>query len=232
MNEKIKKDLEIVIVLLFFAFIFTAYGPYSGMLASLGIGSGVVYRPAEQPLLPSTLPDQAQNNLVTAEDIIASLGVGASNIAEQSLPPSVQKELGLLKKLGLEEKTLEGEVMTAIIDTKNSAAGEIIETHFFDTLNKTFYRVSDSFQDFDKKHGKKLKIKARVKGNTIENADILAEQNIYNSAFLGFGPVEAGTAFGRCSLSLFPGWPGLGPWLVGLSSSASSDGINISTTPI
>ena len=223
MNEKIKKDLEIVIVLLFFAFIFTAYGPYSGMLASLGIGSGVVYRPAEQPLLPSTLPDQAQNNLVTAEDIIASLGVGASNIAEQSLPPSVQKELGLLKKLGLEEKTLEGEVMTAIIDLKNNTRGEVTETHFFDTLNKTFYRVDDSFKDLDNKRGKKLKIKARVKGNTIENADILAEQNIYNSAFLGFGssPPSGETVFKQCTLPTFPGWPDIGPWLV-LSTQANA----------
>src|SRR3989344_554339 len=232
MNEKMKKDLETWIVLLFFSFLFAAYGPYNGMLASLGIGSGVVDRPVERPLPPSTPLDQAQNDSVTAEDIIASLSIGASNIAEQNLPPSVQKELGLLKKLGVEEKILEGEVMTAIIDTRNSAAGEIIQTHFFDTLNKTFYRVDDSFQDLDKKRGKKLKIKARVKGRTIKSADIIEDQGSTSPAGLKFGPVEAGTAFGRCSLSLFPGWPGLGPWLVGLSSSASSDGINISTTPI
>jgi len=215
MNDKMKKDLETWIVLLFFAFIFTAYGPYSGMLASLGIGSGVVDRPVERPLPPSTPLDQAQNDSVTAEDIIASLSIGASNIAEQNLPPSVQKELGLLKKLGVEEKILEGEVMTAIIDTRNSAAGEIIQTHFFDTLNKTFYRVDDSFQDLDKKRGKKLKIKAFVKGNTIENADILAEQNIYNSAFLGFGssPPSGETVFKQCTLPIFPGWPDIGPWL-------------------
>lgn len=239
MNEKMKKDFEIVIVLLFFAFIFTAYGPYSGMLASLGIGNNIADTSVQQPP-PSSInarppSDQTQKDSTTTEDLFASLGIGASKIAEQSLSPSIKKELGLLKKLGLEEKTLEGKVMTAIIDTRNSAAGEITETHFFDTLNKTFYRVDDSFKDLDIKRGKKLKIKARVKGNTIKNADILQEQTSSSMSAGIAGGSEGSVAqeyFNACPVITFPGWPGVGPWLVAGAQTSGDGSTNISSVPI
>lgn len=137
-----------------------------------------------------------------------------------------------LKALGVEEKELEGEVLMAIIDTKDGAAGEITETHFFDKLNKTFYRVSDSFKYLDNKRGKKLKIKARIKGNTIENADVIQDQGLADSSVRNGAGTTTGRDFARCPVIGFPGWPGVGPWLVQSARSPDSGTVSISTTPI